>query len=386
MQEEAQELNIGVIGCGHWGPNHIRVFSESPRARVIACADLNGARLARIARKFPGIRTTTDHGSLLNDPGIDAVVIATPTRTHAALTREALNAGKHVLVEKPFCTNTDDARELTALAAEVGRVLMVGHVFLFNNGIIKLRSLIERGELGRLHYLDATRTNLGPIRGDVNALFDLGTHDISIFNYLLGATPIEVAAHGSCISQETIEDVCFATLKYADGTLGNIHVSWLNPRKIRTITAVGQRKMAHWDDVDPTETLRLYDKGVEEPPYYDSFGEFKYLLRSADVHLPKIDAQEPLANQAGAFLDSVLNAAPCRSGGVEGDAVVAVLEAATESMKNGGRMTPVRPPLVGETISVDRSAIDASLTPARAPQEKRASRLKARTPSAWEGV
>jgi len=380
MPNKREKLNIGIIGCGHWGPNHLRVFSELDRSRVSACADLNAARLERVARRFPGVRTTSDHRALLDDSTIDAVIIATPTRTHAALTREALQAGKHVLVEKPLCTDTAEARELTTLAAGVGRVLMVGHVFLFNNGIIKLRSLIEGGELGRLHYLDAARTNLGPIRGDVNALFDLGTHDISIFNYLLGATPVEVAAHGSCISQASVEDVCFATLKYADGTLGHIHVSWLNPRKVRTITVVGQRKMAYWDDVEPSDTLRLYDKGVEEPPYYDSFGEFQYLLRNADVHLPKIDREEPLVNQAKAFLDSVLNGAPCRSGGLEADGVVAVLETATKSLANGGRMTPVTPALVAGTVSVDRAAVGIA-EPVPTTKGGRASRSRAKTPS-----
>jgi predicted dehydrogenase len=236
-----------------------------------------------------------------------------------------------------------EARELTALADTLQRTLMVGHVFLFNNGIIKLRDAIERGDLGRVHYLDAVRTNLGPVRGDVNALYDLGTHDISIFNYLLGTRPVAVSGRGSCISQEKIEDVCFATLEYPDGTLGHIHVSWLNPRKVRTLTVVGDRKMAHWDDVDPADTLRVYDKRLEELPYYDSFGEFRFLIHNADVHLPKIDHVEPLVNQANAFLDIVLEGAPCRSGGAEAEAVVAVLEAATRSLRDGGGRCAVPP-------------------------------------------
>jgi predicted dehydrogenase len=177
----------------------------------------------------------------------------------------------------------------------------------------------------------------------VNALYDLGTHDISIFNYLLGATPVAVSGHGSCISQEKIEDVCFATLEYPDGTLGHIHVSWLNPRKVRTLTVVGDRKMAHWDDVDPADTLRVYDKRLEELPYYDSFGEFQFLIHNADVHLPKIDHVEPLVNQANAFLDIVLEGAPCRSGGPEAEAVVGVLEAATRSLRTGGGRCAVSP-------------------------------------------
>lgn len=348
MASESRVLSVAVIGCGHWGPNHIRVFSELPRSRVLACADLSQVRLDRVKQRFPQVRTTKNYRDLLLDQAIDAVVIATPTRTHFAIAQEALEAGKHVLVEKPLSTTVREARELTMCADAVGRVLMVGHVFIFNNGIIKLREVIEEGGLGHIHYLDATRTNLGPVRGDVNALFDLGTHDISIFNYLLGATPVAVAAHGSCISQEAIEDVCFATLKYPDGTLGHIHVSWLNPRKVRTLTVVGQRKMAHWDDVDPADTLRLFDKGLEEPPYYDSFGEFQCLLRNADVQVPQIDRVEPLVNQANAFLDTVLEGKPGRSGGGEAEAVVAVLEAATRSLETGGTMCAVSSPCVTE--------------------------------------
>jgi predicted dehydrogenase len=351
MQEQLPKLKIGVIGCGHWGPNHIRVFSELDRSTVVACADNRRAQLDRVLRRFPQLRTTTDHRNMLGDERIDAVVIATPTNSHGEIAREALSAGKHVLVEKPLCTSTAEVRELTALANERRCVLMVGHVFLYNGGIMRLRESIERGDLGRIHYLDAVRTNLGPIRGDVNALYDLGTHDISIFNYLLNAVPVAVSAQGSCISQTTIEDVCFATLKYPDGALAHIHVSWLNPRKVRTLTVVGEHKMAYWDDVQPEDTLRVYDKGLKEPPYYDSFGEFRCLLRNADVHLPKVDSTEPLINQANAFLDSVVDGVPCRSGGAEAEAIAAVLEAATRSLQSGGVLCPCSVPSARTTTS-----------------------------------
>jgi len=350
MSNCGEMLNLGVIGCGRWGPNHVRVFSELDRSCVRACADPNRTRLERLGRRFPGVRTVTDYRDLLSDGAIDAVVIATPTDTHAAISLAALRAGKHVLVEKPLSVTSEEAGGLARAADATGLVLMVGHVFLFNNGIMKLRELMVSGELGRIHYLDAVRTNLGPIRPDVNALYDLATHDISIFNYLLGATPVGVSALGSCISQEAIEDVCFATLKYPDGTLGHIHVSWMNPRKVRTLTVVGERQMAHWDDVDPSDALRLYDKGIEEPPHCDSFGEFQYLLRNADVYLPQIDRVEPLVNQANAFLDTVLKGAPCRSGPTEAQAVVAVLEAASLSIREAGRMCPVESPLLSEPV------------------------------------
>ena len=336
MAQSESKLGIGVIGCGHWGPNHIRVFSDLDRSHVVACADTNPLRLERIRHRFPRVRTEDDHRTFCDDPQIDAIVIATPTGTHARLATEALQAGKHVLLEKPMCATEAESAALCEQAARSKRVLMIGHVFLFNNGINKLRQIIAAGELGSIHYLDAVRTNLGPVRGDVNALFDLGTHDISIFNYLLDATPIAVSAQGSCISQPHVEDVCFATLHYPGGTLAHLHVSWLNPRKVRTLTVVGSRKMAHWDDINPEDTVRLYDKGLDEPPFYNSFGEFQYILRSADVHLPAVRCSEPLLEQARAFVSWVLDGTPCGPTPADGLAVVRVLEAATRSMQNGG--------------------------------------------------
>ena len=334
-------LTVAVIGCGRWGPNHVRVFNELDSAKVVAVADPNLQRLQRIRKRYPSVRITADYHNLLDDPDIAAVVIATPTDTHAVIATEALQAGKHVLVEKPIAATVAEARELAELADELDQVLMVGHVFLFNTGINRLRDYITSGELGRLCYLDAVRTNLGPIRPDVNALFDLATHDISIFNYLVGASPVAVSALGRCITQREREDVCFATLRYGDGALGHIHVSWLNPRKVRTLTVVGQQRMAHWDDVDPAEALRVYDKGLDELPHYDSFGEFQYLLRSADVHLPAVRRTEPLGNQAQAFTRWVLNGVAAPASACDGLAVVEVLEAAARSMQQGGAYCPV---------------------------------------------
>lgn len=334
-------VGIGVIGCGHWGPNHIRVFSQIERSQVIACADPNPSRRAHVESRYPTVRCESDYRRILDDEAIDAVVIATPMASHAQIARDALEVGKHVLVEKPLCTTSAEARALGSLAEARRLVLMVGHVFLFNDGIMKLRELIADGTLGTVQYLDAVRTNLGPIRPDVNALYDLGTHDISIFNYLMGEQPVAVSAVGSCITQPEVEDVCFVTLRYGDGALGHVHVSWLNPRKVRTLTVVADAKMAHWDDVNPMDTVRVYDKGLDAPPSYDSFGQFQCMLRSAGVSVPTITRVEPLVNQAEAFVDSVETSAPCRSRAMEAANVLAVVEAATTSMAEGGRMCPV---------------------------------------------
>lgn len=341
MATDGAQVRLAVIGCGRWGPNHIRVFSEADRATVVGCADPSQTRRENVLKRFPQIRAVADYRELLADDSIDAVVIATPTNTHAQIAREALQAGKHVLAEKPICATSQEAAAVVRLADDTGLALMVGHVFLFNNGIKEMHKLVESGSLGRIHYMEANRTNLGPIRGDVNALYDLATHDISIFNYLMGCSPVEVSAVGRCISQKNIEDVCFATLKYPDGTLGHIHVSWLNPRKVRTMTVVGDKQMAYWDDIDPDNTLRLYDKGIDQEPHYDSFGEFRYLLRSGDMHVPAIRQSEPLVNQAQAFLDWVLQGKKSLSDARCGLDVVAVLEAATRSMAEGGAMCPV---------------------------------------------
>jgi len=346
MVHDKSRLGIGVIGCGHWGPNHIRVFSEHERSVVRGCADLSAARLENIRRRFPEVRTTTQYAELLADETIEAVVIATPTATHARIAQEALWAGKHVLVEKPLCRTSEEGVALIETAERARRVLMVGHIFLFNGGIIKLKELLCGGELGRVQYLDAVRTNLGPVRGDVNALFDLGTHDISIFNYLLGQAPISVSATGSRLSQAAIEDVCFATLQYADGTLAHLHASWLNPRKVRTITIVGSSKMAHWDDIDPQDTLRIFDKGLAEPPNYNSFGEFQYLIRSADVHVPAVPRAEPLVRQAETFVRWVKDAGPAGPTARDGLDVVRTLEAAMTSLRRDGAMVEVAAPIV----------------------------------------
>lgn len=357
----ADELRIGVIGCGHWGPNHIRVFSEHARSRVVMCADFSEDRLAQMTRRFPAVRTTTSAGDIFDSGDIDAVVIATPTGTHASLAKDAMRSGKHVLVEKPLCTTTAELNQLETCAAETGRMVMVGHVFLFNNGIIRLKQQIASKDLGAIQYLDAVRTNLGPVRGDVGALYDLGTHDISIFNYLVGARPIRVSATGSCISLRGIDDVCFATIEYPGGILAHLHVSWLNPRKVRTLTVVGRKKMAHWDDIDPTGSLRIYDKGFKEPPYYDSLGEFQYLLRSGDVFLPNVGHAEPLVNQANAFIDAVTGQAPCNSGISEARDVIDVLEAAAKSMTLGGIAIELGASgTITRTAALDRTDIEST--------------------------
>jgi predicted dehydrogenase len=264
------------------------------------------------------------------------VVIATPTVTHFDLTKRALAAGKHVLCEKPLATASDEAGELRELARDTSRVLMVGHVFLFNAGIVKLRDLVASGDLGRLYYLHATRTNLGPVRQDVDCVWDLATHDISIFNSLLGSVPVEVSARGTQFLQDGRADVAFITLTYPGKVLANIRVSWLDPKKVRQITVVGEQKMVTWDDMASGVPITIYDKGASREPFYTTFGEFQLVTREGNMVIPKVPAGEPLGAQTDYFISCVRAGRIELSGPSDGLQVVRVLEAITKSMAAQG--------------------------------------------------
>lgn len=336
-------IDVAVVGCGQWGVNHVRVLSEIREARVAMVVDADAKRLAAIAQKFAGVRTSTRLGDLLADKSIPAVVVATPSASHHAVVKEVLAAGKDVLCEKPLCVTSPQARELAELAERASRILMVGHVFVFNNAIQRLRELVAGGGLGQVYYLRAERTNLGPIRKDVNVTFDLATHDISIFNYVLGADPVEVSARGQVYLQPGVEDVSFVSLTYPDRALAHVHVSWLDPRKVREITAVGDKKMAVWNDMDPIEPIRIYDKGVVSKPEYETYGEFHFALRDGDIVIPKVVLHEPLKNQAMHFLGCVQGRTRPTTSGRDGLRVVQVLEAIQQSMARGGAPVAIAP-------------------------------------------
>jgi predicted dehydrogenase len=340
----ARKWRIGVIGAGAWGPNHVRNFAALPNVEVVAVADLIDDRLVRIKALAPDVALFKDAGEMMAEAHPDAVVVATPTKTHYDVVRQALVAGKHVLCEKPLTVEPAEADDLVRLAAERDLRLMVGHVFMFNAGIIRLKELIKAGELGtRLYYLFARRTNLGPIRSDVNAVLDLASHDVSIYNYLLDATPVEVSAVGKSFLQPGIQDVSFITLQYPGDVIASIHVSWLDPKKVRDITVVGDRRMAIWDDLATLGPLMLFDKGVtKKPREYSDFGEFQLLAREGDVTVPRVPPQEPLRAQAKAFIEALDAPETIRSDGSVGAEVVRVLAAINQSITNNG--TPVRVP------------------------------------------
>jgi predicted dehydrogenase len=330
-----EEIRLGVVGCGHWGPNHIRAFLSLPGSRVLRAADPGPERRAHVARAHPGVITSADLAPLLADPDVDAVVVATPAATHVEIVRAALLAGKHVLCEKPLCLAAADARDLTRLARDRGLVLMVGHVFLFNGGIGKLRDLVSGGELGRLHYATAVRTNLGPIRQDVNVAYDLAAHEVSIFNHLFDAVPERVAAVGRGCLSGRVEDVVFLTLWYPGGLLASVTASWLSPKKVREITIVGDRKMATWNDLAPGP-VSIYDKGAILEPYYENFGEFQLSVREGDVTIPRVSPEEPLRRQARYFVDAVRSGSADLCDGEKAVDVIRTLEAVSESIRLGG--------------------------------------------------
>lgn len=332
--------NIAVIGCGQWGPNHLRNFHQLPRSTVLRAVDTDEDRRRAMADLYPSVEVGARAEDALADDLVDAVVVATPTATHYELVAAALDAGKHVLCEKPLCETAEEGRVLTELARERERTLMVGHVFLFNPGILRLKQLLDQGELGRLHYMAMTRTNLGPIRSDVNAVYDLASHDVSIFNFLLEARPLEVSAVGAGYLRSDVEDVAFVSLRYPEQVLANVRVSWLDPKKVRQLTVVGRRKMALWDDLGEMGPLTVFDKGVEwKPTYYESYGEFRLLTRQGDAEVPAVPAEEPLKLQARHFLNVVEGREANRSDGRFSTDIVRVLEAIDESLE--GRGAPV---------------------------------------------
>lgn len=331
-------INVGVIGCGHWGPNHIRVFSQLSDSQVSMCADPDKERLAAIQKTFPNVDVTVDHKDIFNNSNIDAVCIAAPTNFHYSLTKEALECGKHVLCEKPLAMTPDECQELKDLAKQKKKILMVGHVFLFNAGIVWLKNYIQSGELGRIHYAYAIRTNLGPFRYDVNALWDLAPHDISIFNYLFDGCPISVSGRGQKCLGEKLEDLAFATLEYPDGVLANIHVSWLDPKKVRQITIVGDKKMIVWDDLDENGPIKLYDKHVEKTKvFYETYGEFQLLSKEGSITIPNIDSVEPLKAQGEYFIECIRKKSPPKlSDAQKGLDVVKTLTAIQFSIEQKG--------------------------------------------------
>jgi len=335
---------IGVIGCGYWGPNLLRNFAENEAAQLRLICDLDDARLAAMGRRYPAARTTNDYQNLLADSGLDAVAIVTPVATHFQIAKEALLAGKHVLVEKPLTATTREAEELIELAERNRRTLMVDHTFVYTGAVRKMKEIVASGELGDLLYFDSIRINLGLFQRDINVLWDLAPHDLSIMDYLIERQPIGVSALGSCHIEPGIENIAYLVMKFPDDFIAHFHFNWLAPVKIRRTLIAGARKMILYDDIEPTEKVRVYDKGVTANRVTDREADYQTLVsyRTGDVWAPKLDSTEALRHVVAEFLDSIVSKRKPLTDGEVGLRVVRILEAAQQSIKEGGNFKLLR--------------------------------------------
>jgi predicted dehydrogenase len=335
-------VNTGLVGLGYWGPNLLRNLQVSRRCGRITICDSNPSRLDLMVQRNPSVAPTLDYGDILADPAIRAVVIATGVSSHFPLARQAILAGKHVFVEKPFAASTDEACELVDLAQRQGVLTMVGHTFLFSPPVVKTKEILDSGVLGDVYFITSSRVNLGLHQKDVSVVWDLAPHDFSMIFYWLGEEPSAVSAFGHAYVLEGIPDVAFIDLQFPSGAIGNVQVSWLSPSKLRRTVIVGSRKMLVYDDTEPYEKIKIFDKGVDvlEP---QSFGEYQLSYRTGDIVSPKLDTYEPLACEMEEFLKCVETGETPRTPGSDGLAVVRALEMADQSLRKNSPGAGVNP-------------------------------------------
>lgn len=338
----AAPVRIALIGFGYWGPNYARVLNDLPGVTLAVICDQSADRLALVRQRYPALEVSTDAAATLARADVDAVVIATPATTHEPLVRAALESRRHVLVEKPVALNAEAPGALCALADRVERVLMVGYTFLYNAGVRKMKECMQSEQFGQVYYLHATRTNLGPIRQDVNAVWDLAPHDIAIFNYLLDEEPLWASAIGTRVLRTSRDDIAFATLGYRNNVVANLHVSWADPNKVREVVAVGSRRRVVFNDLNDAERVRYYERGVSVgDAIADSFGEFKLLVRDGDIVSPKVEPSEPLKNQCADFVDAIVHGRTPVANGAAAASITRTLVAIEASMQARGAAVEV---------------------------------------------
>jgi predicted dehydrogenase len=340
-------VRIGVVGYGYWGPNLVRNFAETLGAEVAAVADLDTNKLATVKRRFPAVHTTTNFNDLLSDSSIDAVAIATPVNTHFELAMAALKAGKHLWVEKPMTETSEQARRLINEAQKRNLVLLVDHTFIYTGAVAKMKSLIEGGDVGQILYYDSVRVNLGLFQRDVSVISDLAVHDFSILDYLLGEHPVAVSANGTNHFPGTPENLAYVTLFYDSGTIAHTSVSWLAPVKVRQIYLGGTKKMITYDDLEPTEKIKVYDKGVSFTDDPEKIQEMRVGYRTGDMWAPKLDETEALRLEGAHFVDCIVNNKVPKTDGQLGLRVVELIEATSQSMRRKVRRN-------GETVNVEQ--------------------------------
>jgi predicted dehydrogenase len=336
-------INIGIIGYGYWGPNLVRNFAETPGARVSWVSDLDAGKLDLVKRRFPAVGVTTHYRELLDDPNTDAIAIATPVHTHYEIALEALRAGKHVWLEKPMTETSVQARRLVEEAERQKRVLLVDHTFLYTGSVMKMSELIHSGEVGRIYYYDSTRVNLGLFQRDVSVISDLAVHDFSILDYLLAEHPVAVSASGTNHFPETPENLAYVTLFYDSGTIAHANVSWLAPVKVRQILLGGSKKMIIYDDLDPSEKIKVYDKGVDFTDDPKKIEQMRVGYRTGDMWAPQLEVTEALRVECAHFVDCINTHKVPRSDGKLGLRVVEIIEAANRSMRNKGETVYLQP-------------------------------------------
>jgi predicted dehydrogenase len=334
---------LGVVGAGNWGSNWIRTLAALPEVDLRWCCDLNAKSLDRVRKQFPQVKTTSNLSDLLEDKDLEGLVIATIAPTHLDVASKALEAGKHVMVEKPMTLVTSDSVRLVKLARLRNRVLMVGHLLEYHPATLFIKNMIDSGELGEVYYIYSQRLNLGTVRSDENAWWSLAPHDISVACRLLSDWPLSVQCRGQNVVQPDIADVVFATLEFPKGRIAHMHVSWLDPHKTRKLTVVGSRKMVVFDDTLPGYKVTVYDKGFQIKQKIDSYADW-ISMRQGDIVIPKIDSAEPLQREAKHFVDCIRKQMQPVSGGESGMQVVAVLEHGQKSLEQKGQVVPIPPP------------------------------------------
>lgn len=336
-------MKIGVIGCGYWGPNLIRNFVSIDDVDVVAIADQNEKRLALMQRQYPVIKQVSkDPRELIGNPEIDAVAVATPVSTHFELGKQILEAGKHLFIEKPFTATSDEAKKLIDLAARKNLQIMVDHTFIYTGAVRRIKQLIDAGELGELYYFDSVRVNLGLFQHDVNVIWDLAPHDVSIMDYLLSQTPRAIAATGVSHFDSGMENIAYLSAYYDNNLLGHIHVNWLAPVKVRKTLVSGSKKMIIYDDTEPSEKVKVYDRGVDFIEDKSQIYDLLIQYRTGDMLAPRLDQIEALRHVATEFRDAVHDSRPPLTDGHAGLRVVQILEAANQSIGNNGRVVEIR--------------------------------------------
>lgn len=346
-------MKVAIVGCGYWGPNLVRNFVSLPECEEVVCCDVDPRQLARIQQSHPHVTTTTELDDVLADAGVDAVVVATPVVTHFDIAHRSLLAGKHVLVEKPLAASSRECHSLIHAARRVDRILMVAHTFEYSVALNKAAEIVRSGELGEVHYVSIQRLNLGPYRPDVNVLWDLATHDVSIALFLIDGDPIGVNTQAKAFLRSGHADVATSTIHFDSGAVAILHDSWLDPHKVRRATVVGSKQMLVYDDVSMNEKIKIFDKGIDAPETPDTFADFHFSYRYGDIRSPRIEDKEPLRVQCEHFLDCIKSGTIPRSDGISGARVVHILEGMTESVRQRGAFIPLSNDAASGLLSAD---------------------------------